>query len=243
MKRKKQDITKNKKAPVFEIESHSEIDNAKYEWLNVSSLMETLLLAFAKHYPVILKPDDFWKAILYGFARHVEKNAEVLRDKFVSHEGKKELKVEVDHFTPGNGTVSDWELVFPQFSTQIQQNISNPELHDIVTRKFSTTTVTDQACHEIALMSSMKQYFSYCMMTCCGIPEITLEGVAQDWQDLYNRTKQLGEFMLPEFSKKMVDMLASCVEKNCEHVKWEYQQKILEPNGQICASARRKWCT
>jgi len=72
-----------------EIEQNSSFDSNQFVHLKVSSLMETALVAFAEHYPLGLKPDDFWKAILFGFAKHVDQNAEKLRDKFVSHEGKK----------------------------------------------------------------------------------------------------------------------------------------------------------
>jgi len=189
------------------IEQTSVFDTEKYVWLRVCSLMETACEAFANHYPLGLKPDDFWKAILYGFAMHVDKNAEQLRSKFVAHEGKKQLSIEVTHFSPGNGSTADWEKIFPQFSEQIQKNIVNPELHSTISGKFSTTTVTDQACHEIALMSAMKNYFSYKMYTKCGIPEITLFGQQKDWQDLYDRTKKLSDYMLPEFSKRWLHCL------------------------------------
>jgi len=123
------------------------------------------------------------------------------------------LTVEVNHFSPGNGSVKDWELVFPQFAEQIKKNVLDPELHSVVANKFSTTTVTDQACHEIALMSSMKNYFSYRMMTLCGIPEITLFGSVADWEDLHLRTKKLGDFMLPEFTQKWLSFLLPVLEE------------------------------
>jgi len=191
----------------FVVEQTSNFDSEKYAYVRVSSLMETALEAFSSHYPLGLKPDDFWKAILYGFAMHVDLNAETLRNKFVAHEGKKQLLVAINHFSPGNGSTADWELVFPQFSEQIKDNITNSELQSVIAGKFSTTTVTDQACHEIALMSAMKNYFSYKMYTLCGIPQITLFGQQKDWEDLYNRTKSLGDYMLPSFSQQWLNCL------------------------------------
>src|SRR5690349_14786617 len=39
--------------------------------------------AFALHYPLVLSPDDVWLCLAQGFARHVNENAEKLRERFV----------------------------------------------------------------------------------------------------------------------------------------------------------------
>ena len=56
------------------------------------------------------------------------------------------------------------------------------------------------ASHEIVLMSAMKNYFSYVMSTCCGIPSITVRGTEEDWVSLRNRTEILGELRQKEFA-------------------------------------------
>ncbi len=41
--------------------------------------------------PLELRPDAVWLAIVQGFAQHVKYDAEALRNKFVTHDGEKEL--------------------------------------------------------------------------------------------------------------------------------------------------------
>ena len=53
------------------------------------AFLHTCLTSFARHLPLALKPDHIWSMITYGFAKHVDKNAEALRANFVQHEGKK----------------------------------------------------------------------------------------------------------------------------------------------------------
>ena len=127
------------------------------------------MTSFAKHLPLSIDPTDIWTVITYGFGKHVELNAEKLRHKFVQHEGRKKLVVQVNHFVkshagegPDSGTSTlSWEQdMFPEFSRQIMQHIGESN-HAAIAGNFSTTTATTQAASEITLMSAMKQYFSY----------------------------------------------------------------------------------
>jgi len=60
-----------------------------------NAFLATCLTAFARHLPLALNPDHIWALIAYGFAKHVDENAEALRKNFVQHEGKKRLLVQV----------------------------------------------------------------------------------------------------------------------------------------------------
>jgi hypothetical protein len=125
------------------------------------SFVDTALLAFADHYPLTIAPDDIWSLLSFALAKHVDKNAEKLRSKFVSHAGKKVLEVRVDHFVLGGMLPEDWERdVFPDFSNQIRGHIGD-EIHNTIASGFSTTTPSTKAAHEITLMAAMKHYFSY----------------------------------------------------------------------------------
>ena len=53
------------------------------------AFLHTCLTSFGRHLPLALKPDHIWSLITYGFAKHVDQNAEALRANFVQHEGKK----------------------------------------------------------------------------------------------------------------------------------------------------------
>ncbi|MCI5208545.1 MAG: DUF4419 domain-containing protein, partial [Candidatus Electrothrix sp. ATG2] len=81
--------------------------------------------------------------------------------------------------------------VFREFSTQIKKHIGEVN-HSNIVASFSTTGAVERAANEIVLMDSLKSYFKYECQSICGIPEVTLEGTAEDWSELYKRTEALG---------------------------------------------------
>jgi len=190
---------------VSSLQKDSKDDNTI--WLFGEGLVKCCMTAFADHHPLVLSPDDIWGTIAYGFARHVEENAEALRSKFVKHEGKKVLLVEVDDFVLGKTPATKWESdVFPNFSKQIKEHIG-AETHALIAGAFTTTTPTHQASHEITLMAAMKKYFAYKMRTRCGIPWVQLDGTVQDWKNIRTRAELLREKMMPEFAESWVSCL------------------------------------
>ena len=208
--------------------------------------------AFAQHLPLKLSPDHIWSLITYAFAKHVDKNAEELRSKFVSHQGKKRLLVE----TPGNFRMSDptnsgsgaspeeWEhFVFGEFSEQIRQHIGD-KTHATVTAEFTTTTPISRAAFEISLMAATKNYFSFGMRTECGIPRITLLGTEQDWVSLRNRAQDLSQLMVPKFSEYWMPLLLPILDQfvesyrgNVNHGFWQSMLK-LRHNGMSSGYAK-----
>jgi len=63
---------------------------------------------------------------------------------------------------------------------------------------FTTTGPVEQTVFHCMLMDAMKNYFSYKAVLACGIPDITLHGVVEDWRSIVNRTNQLTE-IFPDF--------------------------------------------
>jgi hypothetical protein len=62
--------------------------------------------AFMDHRPLCLSPDIVWLMICQGVANHINANAEELRSRFVTHEGKIQISVRRDDFV--KVIVSDW---------------------------------------------------------------------------------------------------------------------------------------
>ena len=60
---------------------------------NNNGLVNALTLAYNQHHNIVLRPEDFWTAVLTQFSSYVNANSEQLRDKFVNFDGKRELKV------------------------------------------------------------------------------------------------------------------------------------------------------
>jgi hypothetical protein len=196
------------------LEAASEYDpNLIYQGGN--GFIVAVVTAFAQHLPLELSPDHIWALITYAFAEHVDKNAEELRHNFVSHEGKQRIEIETPasfqisrENNPDSGaTASEWEsCVFAQFSSAIRGYIGD-KTHQALVADFSSTTAKDRAASEVVLMAAMKNYFSFGMSTCCGIPEITLLGSEQDWIALRQRAEALGKLMLPDFQNYWMQAL------------------------------------
>jgi hypothetical protein len=167
-------------------------------------LFHCVYSAYAGHRPLVLSPDMIWLQIVQGFTSHLDKNAEKLRYLFVSHEGKEKLKIQVPMFPPN---VETWEGHFKTFKSLIgdktKQNIA-----ETLATPFSTTRPDEQVAFDIALMSSMKNYFSYGISIICGIPEIHLEGTVADWQNLEKRTAALAQYDLEWWVDDLKPILA-----------------------------------
>lgn len=128
--------------------------------------------AFYDHLPLTLSPDMIWLTIAQGLANHVDQNAEELRNKFVSFEGKKDIVVTRENFVKGSPD-NDWEGVLPEFAEQIAAN-TKKGVAQLVECDFSTTTVVEKTVSYVTLMDAVQHYFTYRMVCGCGFPEITL---------------------------------------------------------------------
>mmetsp|Transcript_24376 Transcript_24376/g.51711 ORF Transcript_24376/g.51711 Transcript_24376/m.51711 type:complete len:544 (-) Transcript_24376:781-2412(-) len=209
-----------------------------------SGFLAACLTAFAQHLPLELSPDHVWAVLSYAFAKHVDTHAEELRKNFVQHEGKKRLLVEVNGFVMSGGdlekgtSAAEWEQkVFPGFSRQIKEHIGE-KVHATIASDFTTTTNTARAAHEITLMSAMKNYFSYGMSTCCGIPNITLFGSESDWTALRARAENLGNLMTPAvrdawmpYLLPVLDEFVESYKGNVKHGFWQSMVKLRGTSG------------
>lgn len=201
---------------------------AKEQVIGRGGLVDVVLRAFDQHLPLTFRPDDIWILLTYGFAKHVDANAEALRSRFVAHEGKKVLEIRVDHFVVGETSPELWERdAFSQFSSQIRTHIGE-KTHMMLTERYSTTSVTDQAIHEITLMAAMKNYFGYKMRTCCGIPWIELRGTEEDWINLRKRAEAMFGDLMPEYTKLLLPVLDEFVAASKGNVNLQFWQSICK---------------
>ena len=161
---------------------------------DTNTLIAMCHMAFAEHRPMALTPDLLWHYILKGISIHIQKHSEVLRKKFVSHEGKKELTVHRD-MDIGDLNADVWSTVFKDFRSEIEANLTEHGKAIISKNRFSTTSevIDDVSC--IALMYSMANYFAYRFKISCGIPSVTLLGNREDWIELKNRSERALELL------------------------------------------------
>jgi len=157
-----------------------------------NGLVGGVLRAYNYHHNLILRPDDFWVAILTQLSFYVNARAEQLRDKFVDFQEKKELIVY------GGGTLltADYDSLVDQLTQQIAANLKDDSIRSWVIPQFSTTKPGDQMVCGIVLMSIVQKYFSYKMSLLCGIPNITLLGTVEDYKILSQKVDRLLEFQI-----------------------------------------------
>jgi len=150
--------------------------------------------AFGTHRNFIINPDDIWLLIVQGLSIHINLNAEKYRETIVDFSGKKTIKVQHDGLIMGSPD-NTWEIVFPEFQKGIASLIKDPNIANMVVSKFSTTTLIDTTCLQIALMDITKSYFSYVVETRCGIPSVFVDGAKEDWLKIIEAIN----YLLPKF--------------------------------------------
>ncbi len=147
--------------------------------------------AYAEHRPLVLSPDMFWLLVAQGFANHVNVNSEAMRHHFVQFDGKKKVIIRRDQFIKGSPE-NDWAGAYNEFAGKLVEFIGK-EAHDRIVCPFSTTGLVERAANDLVLMDAMNSYFELGMHSLCGIPSVTLEGTAEDWSKLHDKTEDLGK--------------------------------------------------
>lgn len=156
------------------------------------AFFEAVHHAFANHYGLRLKPDNFFVVVNQGFAQHINANAEKYRDKFVQHEGKETIAIYRPDFVVGNPD-NDWPAAFGDFSDALRKALGDKN-HGRFTAEFSTSGPVSKVVSQIVLMDIVQSYFSYEVFTDCGIPFIDLQGTTADWKKLRDHVASLKEF-------------------------------------------------
>lgn len=195
--------------------------------------------AFYDHYPLTIGPDDVWFCIAQGFAHHVNLNAELLRHRFVRHQGKLTLVVERPDFALGQP--NPWSEVFTAFSEQISNHVGR-ELRELVVADFSTTTEYHRAATEVALMDTFQGYFEYELRAGCGIPAINLTGAPDDWRNIRRRASDLAKYGLEHWIHALLPILHQIEATSRGQGDREFWQSFFRyRSGSIGGSAMTGW--
>jgi len=194
-----------------------------------SGFLSAVHIAYDGHLPLTLSPDDLWCVINLGFAHHVTENSESLRPHFVSHEGQKSLVVSVP-FSKGDPS-ADWDRVLAIFQSMIAEN-TKPGTGDLTAHNFTTSGPVEKTVGHIHLMGAMQKYFSYGMMTSCGIPSITLLGETSDWESIRNRVESFRVYDLGWWVDALIPIVDQFVKASKGDVDlpfWEsiYKQRTM----------------
>ncbi len=151
---------------------------------------DTFCRAYDNHGDVMISPDDVWMVITLYFAKYVNDNAEKMRDKFVSHQGKKKLQVT----TQSEIDESQWDEFFELMIKAINDNTKD-DVVDLLQCNFTSTTALEKVLSTATVMDTFKQYFSYgrCI-PCCGIRNVYFAGSYDDWTKVLEKLKKLEKY-------------------------------------------------
>jgi hypothetical protein len=196
--------------------------------------------AFTQHRPLHLSPDMIWLLICQGVAHHVNLRAEDLRPRLVRHQGKLQIVVRRDDFIKGSPE-NPWGEVIDEFSTRVREHIGSS--HDLFVPRFSTTGPTERIASEIVLLDAVQSYFEYVLRTLCGIPAMTLEGTADDWQDLAERAQAFAEFDLGWWLKPLEPILDAFVATARGQVRRAFWESIYKFGSFSGGAAVTGWIT
>jgi hypothetical protein len=111
----------------------------------------------------------------------INQHAEVFRDVFVNHTGKKKLVVKT-------ASVFNWNHLLELMNQRIDENVKS----DLgLEPTFTTTTRVTQSVAALTKMASFKKYFTYGWVMCCGIPTVDLTGTLEDWLQLREKVSKV----------------------------------------------------
>ena len=209
--------------------------------VNFHPLVAAIHLAFNDHRPLVLSPDMLWLLVAQGLANHINANAEELRPMFVAHAGKAPIVVRRDDFkkgAPGN----PWPEVFSEFSRYIRDHIG-AATHDLLLPTFSTTGAVERAATEVVLLDAMQSYFSFDLRTLCGIPQFVLEGTADDWAALAERTRSIGQFGLTWWTDALEPILSEFVAASHGQPNVGFWQSIYKRDNESGGPYANGWIT
>lgn len=98
----------------------------------------------------------------------------------------------------------------------------------------SDVEVADRPLPAIVLMSAMKSYFNFLLVTRCGIPAITLLGSVADWQAIRHRAEVLAEFDLADWVRALLpvlDQFVKAASRAPDRAFWRSMYKLRGESG------------
>lgn len=217
----------------FPLEACSDWHGQVVADVSVNPLVQAVHLAFSQHRPLVLGPDVLWTTVLQGIAAHAARDPDASRHSLgVAHPGKARITIERDDLVPG--PEAPWVEATEELVAATRAQLGDPALCDLLLRGFSTTGRVERMAQAIAVLDIYRPYCDYVMLCICGIPEITLEGTANDWLDLRGRIDALDELGLERWTphlRTIFDQFVRAARGDVDLVHWRNIYKLAEAYG------------
>lgn len=156
-----------------------------------SQLIQALHGGFAGHHAVSLNPTTFWYTIVHEVAEFIRQNPDEYAGMFTGTPSQQQkIIVRDDSLRYDGASDSDWTRSITLIRDKLADRLAGG-VADLFLPDFAISTIADEAALLVALMDVVSPYYKYEWLTLCGIPQIRLEGTANDWQQLYSSTERL----------------------------------------------------
>ncbi|KAK8078860.1 hypothetical protein PG994_002667 [Apiospora phragmitis] len=159
-----------------------------------SGFIETILRAWQQDMHLELRPDDVWLGVLTqpSFFVNGQGRAEALRPHSVAHEGQDHLVFVCEDSTAIEDV--DVAVLTESLVGLARDRLADPGLADWLLPVFTTTLAHDRTVAAAVFLGTIRQYFRYDAVLCCGFPSVTLHGERGDWVALAAGVARLAEF-------------------------------------------------
>jgi hypothetical protein len=153
------------------------------EDIGVSRFVMSLHNAFDKHIPFAISPEVIMSIISQEIAQYVKDHSEekAIVELFTTSKDKQHIVVEVHDFVYGGS--NDWLKGIAQFKDKLLEIVPTSTIKHMLPT-FSNNTLETEVSLLVSFMDAASKYYSYGMMTCCGIPEFKIEGTSDDWNKI-----------------------------------------------------------
>lgn len=194
---------------------------------DIHPLAQAVHAAFSEHRPLQLTPDIIWLTLAQGFAQHVNNQSETLQSRFVKHQGKVSLTVEVNEFPT---QAQQWTEKIEEWGLQLRDRVG-ADLYRLLECNFSTTTPITRTASHVVMMDAFRQYFDYVMLCICGIPEITLLGTVEDWQSISDRVRTMAQYDLNWWTDRLLPLCQEFVNTSAGKPSLDFWRCIYKPQA------------
>ena len=143
-----------------------------------NSFIEAAVQAYNSHTNLALSPEIIHTLLISILSLVVRDNSEFFRKTFVCHESKKDIIVYTE-------PVFCWEKdVITKLANEVKKNVHQEQIQKMCP-SFSTSTAVSNLCNDVALLSTLQDYFQLKVNTRCHIGKFKFFGTIADWNLLY----------------------------------------------------------
>ena len=149
------------------------------------SFVRGAIQAWAEHLHLVIRPDEFWFAILIQMTYYMNSHPELIRD-LISEPPSTPMEVRLEEV--------DWYVLVHRMRKRLQERYKVDWLADWVNPGFTSTLDADFMTASIIMLGSARANFEAPANLSCGLPSVTLQGIKSDWEAIDQRLDRLPLF-------------------------------------------------